>query len=100
MPKSTPVPIEVLNELFEADVESMTKNMLNNFEKRDLKLTIQKVDALMIYRFQHGYLGEMADWVENGLPKELWNVSGNRNLFVKELYFGDIFTYEDCEQVN
>ena len=100
VPGATPVPIEVLNELFEADVESMTKNMLNNFEKRDLKLTIQKVDALMIYRFQHGYLGEMADWVENGLPKELWNVSGNRNLFVKELYFGDIFTYEDCEQVN
>ena len=78
----------------------MTKNMLSNFDKRDLKLTIQQVDALMIYRFQHGYLGEMTNWVENGVPQELWDVSGGRNEFVKKLYFGNSLTYEKCEQVN
>ncbi|MCH5264061.1 MAG: hypothetical protein J1F42_14225, partial [Lachnospiraceae bacterium] len=113
VPGSTAVPIEVLNDLFESDVESMTesmlKNMLTNLEKKNegkeedektnLALTIQQLDALLIYRFQHGTLGRMADWVEDGLPEEKWTVKEDRSQFVKDLYFGNIFTYERCQEV-
>lgn len=102
MPNSAPVPIEELEEIFEQDVEDMTENMLKNFNDRTLCLTIQQLDALILYRFQTGTLGStITTLVESRAPKSEWdkvitNASTERRKAVKTLYWGDIFDYEDA----
>lgn len=101
VPGSVPVPLEELNQLFEEDVEKMTGDMLKNFDKTDLMLTIQQVDALVLIRFNTGHLGsDLVSLVENGETKEEWDKiinsqSSDRKLSAKDIYWGNIFTYNE-----
>lgn len=58
------------------------------------------MDALILYRFQHGTLGPtITALVESGAPKEEWDKvitsqSTQRNQAVKLIYWGNIFDYE------
>lgn len=110
VPGSVPVPLEELNQLFEEDVEKMTEDMLENFDKSDLMITNQQVDALMLIRFNTGHLGpNLVSLVENGATKEEWDKvinsqSSNRKIRAKEIYWGNIFSYntesteEECAE--
>ena len=106
VPNSTPIPIEELEKIFEMDVEKMTTGMLGNFDDKTLCLTIQQLDALILYRFQHGTLGaEITELVENGASREEWDKvinddSTKRHQDVKKIYWGNVFDYDECMQEN
>ncbi len=105
VPNSSPVPIEELDELFESDVDKMTKDMLINMSEdvgEDFLLTIQQLDALLILRFNTGHLGEtITSLVESGAPIEEWDKvinsrSSDRRRNAKDIFWGNILTYEEC----
>lgn len=110
VPNSNPVPLEELEDLFEKDVEAMAESMLGNFDNRDLLLTIQQLDALMLIKFNTGFLGsEITSLVENGKSKAEWDKvitsqSSDRRRTAKLIYWGDIFSYglelteEECAE--
>ena len=72
-----------------------------NFENRNLVLTIQQLDALILIRFNTGYLGsDLTKLVESGAPREEWDKvitsqSSDRKKRAKEIYWGNIFSYSD-----
>lgn len=107
VPNSSPVPLEELDVLFESDVDKMTKDMLINMSEdveEDFLLTIQQLDALLIIRFNTGHLGEsITSLVESGAPIEEWDKvinskSSDRRRKAKDIFWGNIFTYEECIQ--
>ena len=103
VPNTNPIPLEELEELFEQDVEEMTTDMLKNFENREMGLTIQQVDALVLLRFNTGHLGpDITSMVENGATKEEWDKYidshfTRRRLAVGKIFWGNVMTYEDKE---
>lgn len=106
VPNSKPVPLEEIEELFEKDVDGMAEDMLLNFENRNIMLTIQQLDALILIRFNTGYLGsDLTKLVEDGASREEWDKvitsqSRDRKRDAKAIYWGNIFTYKELKEGN
>ena len=77
-----------------------------NFENRNLVLTIQQLDALILIRFNTGYLGsDLTKLVEDGASREEWDKvitsqSRDRKIKAKEIYWGNIFSYKKRSEEN